>query len=187
MDWNFILGLLFGGGGIGGIVTGVIFFRENRQLKKNEVKSSSADVEEKEINNDKSQIDLGKEFMASTLEMTKKMQDMILASDKERDAYWKKQDADFKALHESVAAIADTVTRLESDVAEIKEEQRAEIAYLNGDYKAFKEQMRLRLEDENKKPANVVVNRNRYASKSVFDSKPKKVSKPKPRSKKVAE
>ena len=153
MDWNLILGWIFGGTGIGGLIFGIIYFRENRQLKKNEVKSSTADVEEKEINNDKSQIELGEKFLQSTLEMTEKMKQMMLESDKERDAYWEKQDKAFQELHETVSHVAETVTRLEKDVAEIKEEQRTEIAYLNGDYRKFKEQMQQRLEDENKRPA----------------------------------
>ena len=156
MDWGLILGFLFGGTSIAGIITSLIYRKENKELKKNEVKSSSAEVEEKQINNDNSQIDLGAKFLQQTLEMTEKMKEMILHSDKERDEYWEKQDKSFSELHQSVSHIAKTVTKLEKDVKEIKEEQKTEIAFLNGDYRKFKEQLSQKLEDENKKPSEIV-------------------------------
>lgn len=108
-----LLGFLFGGTGIGGIITGVFFFRENRQLKRNEVKSSNADVEGKEIDNDDKQIDLGKKYMESTLEMTQKMQEMLLKSDKERDEYWAKQEKQVPKARKSAGGKKKENTKVE--------------------------------------------------------------------------
>lgn len=152
MDWNLILGFVFGGTSLGGIITSIIFFKANKKLKESEVKQSEADVEEKQISNDKAQIDLGTTFLKETMEMTAKVKEMMLASDKERDTYWRNQEKMLDKLTKSVSSAVTKITKVEKDVAAIKEEQRIEIAYLNGDYKKFKEQMRQRLEDENKLP-----------------------------------
>lgn len=129
-----LLGSMAGSGVIAGAVTAVVYRKQNKTLKDNEVKSSNEDVEEKKISNDNSQIDLGNKFMQSTLEMTQKMQEMMLESDKQRDEYWKKQERTMEEMQSSIRNLA-------ADVSEIKEEQKLEIAFLNGDYKAFKEEM----------------------------------------------
>ena len=138
MDWNMILGFLFGGTGIGGIITGVFFFRENRQLKRNEVKSSNADVEGKEIDNDDKQIDLGKKYMESTLEMTQKMQEMMLKSDKERDEYWAKQEETMNELHRALKTVENKVDSLDKQVTSLTEEVGQVGDFLNGDFADWK-------------------------------------------------
>lgn len=134
MDWNMILGFLFGGTGIGGIITGVFFFRENRQLKRNEVKSSNADVEGKEIDNDDKQIDLGKKYLESTLEMTQKMQEMLLKSDKERDEYWAKQEETMNELHRALKIVETKVDGLDKQVTSLTEEVEQVVDFLDGDF-----------------------------------------------------
>ena len=152
MDLNFILGLIFGGGGIGGMIMGVVYFRENRQLKKNEVKSSTADVEEKEINNDDKQIDLGKKYLESTLEITQRMQEMMLNSNKERDEYWAKQEETMNELRGLVSNLNDKVdnmdkrvtsvdkrvTKMDNQVASLTEEVGQMGDFLNGEFADYK-------------------------------------------------
>ena len=145
MDWSMILGFLFGGTGIGGIITGVFFFRENRQLKRNEVKSSNADVEGKEIDNDDKQIDLGKKYLESTLEITQRMQEMILNSNKERDEYWAKQEETMNELRGLVSNLNDKVdnmdkrvTKMDNQVASLTGEVGQMGDFLNGDFADWK-------------------------------------------------
>jgi hypothetical protein len=145
MDWNMILGFLFGGTGIGGLITGVFFFRENRQLKRNEVKSSNADVEGKEIDNDDKQIDLGKKYLENTLEITQRMQEMMLNSNKEREEYWAKQKETMNELRGLVGNLNDKVdnldkrvTKLDNQVVSLTEEVGQVSGFLNGDFADWK-------------------------------------------------
>lgn len=140
-----ILGFLFGGTSIGGIITSVLFFKANKKLKENEVKSSSADVEEKEINNDDKQIDLGKKYLESTLEITQRMQEMMLNSNKERDEYWAKQEETMNELRGLVGNLNDKVdnldkrvTKLDNQVVSLTEEVGQVSGFLNGDFADWK-------------------------------------------------
>ena len=135
MDWATIItaiSAVVGGEFIFRMTDRIAFRKEEKKIKKNEAKSSTADVEEKEINNDKAQIDLGKEFMQSTLEMTKKMQDMIMSSDKQRDEYWSKQEAGIKGIKSSIDGLTVQVDYLNGEISDISD-------YLNGGYKEFKQ------------------------------------------------
>lgn len=134
MDWATIItaiSAVAGGEFLFRMIDRIAFRKEEKNIKKNEEKSSTADVEEKEINNDKAQIDLGKEFMQSTLEMTQKMQDMIMSSNKERDEYWLKQEDGMKDIKNSIAGLTVQVDYVSGEIRDISE-------YLNGGYKEFK-------------------------------------------------
>lgn len=145
MDWNLILGFIFGGTSIGGVITSIIFFKANKKLKENEVKSSSADVEEKEINNDDKQIDLGKKYLESTLEITQRMQEMMLNSNKERDEYWAKQEETMNELRGLVGNLNDKVdnldkrvTKMDNQVVSLTEEVGQMGDFLNGEFADYK-------------------------------------------------
>lgn len=178
MDWNLILGFLFGGTGIGGLITGVFFFRENRQLKRNEVKSSNADVEGKEIDNDDKQIDLGKKYLESTLEITQRMQEMMLNSNKERDEYWTKQKETMNELRglvgnlndkvdnldKRVTSVDKRVTKMDNQVVSLTEEVGQMGEFLNGDFadwkrKRKKQVPKSRKAADNKKAVETNVNK----------------------------
>lgn len=134
MDWATIItaiSAVAGGEFLFRMIDRIAFRKEEKNIKKNEEKSSTADVEEKEINNDKAQIDLGKEFMQSTLEMTQKMQDMIMSSNKERDEYWLKQEDGMKDIKNSIDGLTVQVDYVSGEIRDISE-------YLNGGYKEFK-------------------------------------------------
>ena len=116
MNWDLLLGIFFGGSSVVGLIIGWYYRRENKQLKQTEVKSSNADVEEKEIKNDDAQIDLGKKYLENTLEMTQKMQNMMLESDKKRDENWAKQEEAMNELRKSVIGLSQKVDGLDSKV-----------------------------------------------------------------------
>lgn len=135
MDWATIItaiSAVAGGEFLFKMIDRIAFRKEEKKIKKNEANSSSADVEEKEINNDKAQIDLGKEFMQSTLEMTQKMQDMIMSSNKERDEYWLKQEDGMKGIKKSIDVLTSQVDYAIGEIRDMSE-------YLNGGYKEYKE------------------------------------------------
>lgn len=167
MDWNLILGFVFGGTGIGGIIMSIVFFRENRQLKKNEVKSSTADVEGKEIDNDDKQIDLGKKYLESTLEITQRMQEMMLNSNKERDEYWAKQEETMNELRglvgnlndkvdnldKRVTSVDKRVTKMDNQVASLTEEVGQMGDFLNGEFADYKRRRKKQV-PKSRKPAD---------------------------------
>ena len=118
--------------GIIKVVDRIVFRKQEKKVKENEVKSTAEDVEEKQIRNDDAQIDLGNKFLQSTLEMTQKMQDMMISSNKERDDYWKKQEESMRSLGVSINEVKSDVNTLNMKVSDIE-------SFLNGEYKAYKE------------------------------------------------
>ena len=120
MDWNFLLGLLFGGSSLLGIAVGWYYRRENKQLKQNEVKASNAEVEEKETKNDDAQIDLGKKFIEQSIEVNKKVQDFLEDSNRERDEYWKRQEDSMRQLSESVRKLNSKVDTIDDKVGGVE-------------------------------------------------------------------
>ena len=118
--------------GIIKVVDRIVFRKQEKKVKENEVKSTAEDVEEKQIRNDDAQIDLGNKFLQSTLEMTQKMQDMMISSNKERDDYWKKQEESMRSLGVSINEVKADVNTLNMKVSDIE-------SFLNGEYKAYKE------------------------------------------------
>lgn len=152
MNWDLILGIFFGGSSVVGLIIGWYYRRENKQLKQNEVKSSNADVEEKEINNDDKQIDIGKKYLENTLEMTQKMQNMMLEGDKKRDENWAKQEEAMNELRKSVIGLSQKVdgieskvdsldkrvTKMDKQVASLTEEVGQMGDFLNGEFAEYK-------------------------------------------------
>ena len=62
---------------------------------------------------------------------------MMMESENKRSENWLKQEAAMKEMKTDILGIKDTVARLEADVTAIKDEQRFEIEYLNGDYETL--------------------------------------------------
>ena len=92
MDWmNFFSGII--GSGviltIGSGIVWIVYRKQNKTIKDNEAMQTTLSVEEKELELDRKQIDLGNEFMRSSLEMTKKMQEMMLQNKERDDNNWK--------------------------------------------------------------------------------------------------
>lgn len=124
MDWNSItaaLSILFGGTSIASIAVGVIYFKENKELKKNEVKSSTADVQSKNIENDNAQIDLGTKFMEQSLAMTQKMQEMMMESNRLRNEQFEQQKTSADEIITRIGGIETKLDSLNDRVTSIEE------------------------------------------------------------------
>lgn len=134
MDFNVIttaLTFFFGGTSLVSIIVGVVFFKENKELKKNEVKSSTADVQSKNIQNDKDQIDLGTKFMEQSLAMTQKMQEMMQESNKVREERWEEQKTSMDEIITRMGGVETKLDSLSDRVTSIEE-------WGDGDLSAFR-------------------------------------------------
>ena len=116
-----ILTYVFGGTSIVSIILFLIFFRQNRLLKNNEVAKSVNEVESGKIENDSAQIDLGNKYLTGIIEATEKL---------------KTYQTDYK---NSVDSITENINEIKTDVKEIKKEQTLMSLYLNGKYQEFKD------------------------------------------------
>ena len=104
---NFFSGLV-GSGVIVAIGSGIVWLvyrKQNKTIKDNEAKQTSLSVEEKELELDRKQIDLGNEFMKSSLEMTKKMQDMMLQNQTRDEQNWRQMFTRMDSIERSVTNI----------------------------------------------------------------------------------
>lgn len=127
-----ILAILFGGTSVVSIIVGIIYRKENKELKKNEVKASSAEVEGKEIDNDDKQIDLGKKFMEQSLAMTKQVQDIMMETNKLRNEQYEQQKMSMDELITRMGGVETKLDSLSDRVTSIEE-------WGNGDLSAFRE------------------------------------------------
>lgn len=116
-----ILTYLFGGTSIVSISLFLIFFRQNRLMKNNEVSKSVNEVESGKIHNDMAQIDLGNKYLNSILEATEKL-----------NTY--QQD-----YQNDICSITKDISEIKNDVKSIKKEQTIMSLYLNGKYVDFKD------------------------------------------------
>lgn len=116
-----ILTYILGGTSITSIILFLIFFRQNRLLKNNEVSKSANEVELGKIDNDMAQIDLGNKYLNSILEATDKLN---------------KYQNDYK---NSIDSITDNINEIKKDIKSIKKEQTIMSLYLNGKYNEFKD------------------------------------------------
>lgn len=134
MDFNVIttaLTFFFGGTSIVSTIVGVVFFKENKELKKNEVKSSTADVQSKNIQNDNDQIDLGTKFMEQSLAMTQKMQEMMHESNKVREEQWEEQKISNDEIITRIGGVERKLDDINDRVTSIEE-------WGNGELSAFR-------------------------------------------------
>ena len=112
MDWNGIIIGLLSTTSLGGIFSALVFFRQNKALKKNEVKNSDTEAQEK-------QIDLGVKYQTQMLELLDKVsaqQDTAASNQKEMLA--------------KIDRLDEREDKTERQMANI-------VAYLNGDYQKF--------------------------------------------------
>ena len=123
MDWmNFFSGII--GSGviltIGSGIAWIVYRKQNKTIKDNEAKQTTLSVEEKELELDRKQIDLGNEFMKSSLEMTRQMQEMMTKNQQRDESNWK--------------SMFQRIDMLESLVTNIK-------FYLNGGFADFEKDL----------------------------------------------
>ena len=112
MDWNGIIIGLLSTTSLGGIFSALVFFRQNKALKKNEVKNSDTEAQEK-------QIDLGVKYQTQMLELLDKVS--------------AKQDTAASKQKEMLAKI----DRLDEREDKTERQMANIVAYLNGDYQKF--------------------------------------------------
>lgn len=112
MDWNGIIIGLLSTTSLGGIFSALVFFRQNKALKKNEVKNSDTEAQEK-------QIDLGVKYQTQMLELLDKVS--------------AKQDTAASNQKEMLAKI----DRLDEREDKTERQMANIVAYLNGDYQKF--------------------------------------------------
>lgn len=112
MDWNGIIIGLLSTTSLGGIVGSVVYYRENKKLKKNEVKNSDTEAQGK-------QIDLGVKYQTQMLELLDKVS--------------AKQDTAASNQQQMLTKI----DRLDEREDKTERQMANIVAYLNGDYQKF--------------------------------------------------
>lgn len=105
MEWLNVILTIVGSSGLATVLSFVVYRKQNKTIKDNEAKATDLSIEEKQLELDRKQIDLGNEFMKSSLEMTKKMQDMMLQNQTRDEQNWKKMFTRMDSLERSVTNI----------------------------------------------------------------------------------
>ena len=114
---------IFGGSSLIAVVLFLIFFKQNKALKNNEVKKSDVDVENSKLQNDMAQLDIGDRYLNGVIEATEKL---------------KSYQTDYK---NGIESLSKNINEIKDDVKEIKKEQTMMSLYLNGKYQEFKDNL----------------------------------------------
>lgn len=112
MDWNSLLLGLLGTTTLGGIWGAIVFYRENKKLKQNEVKNSNTESQSQ-------QIDLGVKYQEQMLDLIDKVR-------QKQDSSAENQQKMLEMVHK----IDERQDKTENQLANI-------VNYLNGDYQDF--------------------------------------------------
>lgn len=122
-----ILAIVFGGTSIVSIVLFLIFYKQNKLLKQqevekgeNEVRSGTIANKTSEIQTEMEKISLGDRYLAGIVEATDKI-----------SAYQK----DYK---DGIDSLSENITEIKKDVKSMKTEQKLMVDFLNGEYQDFK-------------------------------------------------
>ena len=115
-----ILAYVFGGTSIVSIALFLIFYKQNRALKNNEVESGELANKSSELQTEMEKISLGDRYLAGIIEATDKI-----------SAYHK----DYK---DGICSLTGDVSEIKDDVKSMKTEQKLMIEFLNGEYQNFK-------------------------------------------------
>lgn len=118
MEW---LVYIFGGTSVVSIALFLIFFKQNRALKQQEVEKGSNEVNGGRIETEMSKIALGDKYLESIIEATNKL-----------NSY----QSDYKS---GIDSLSESIDGIKSDVKSIKSEVTLMSIFLNGDYERFKE------------------------------------------------
>ena len=112
MDWNSIIIGLLGTTTLGGIFGSIVFYRENKQLKHNEVTNSDTETQQKQIN-------LGELYQTKMLELIERVS----------------QKQDSSAANQ--AKMIEKIDRLDNRMDKSERELSNIVIYLDGDYQKF--------------------------------------------------
>ena len=119
---------IFGGSSLIGVVLFLIFFKQNKALKNNEVKKSDVEVESGNIQNDMAQIDLGTHYLKSIIDASA----LINEANKNIIDYTNNRKDDFEKL-------STDITEIKDDIKAIKIEQENIVTFLDGPYNIWKQ------------------------------------------------
>lgn len=118
-----ITGVLLGGTSIYTIIENIKYRKENKDLKKLEVEKSSIEAKDQEL-------DLVTKYKENTMKMMDELQ-------KTYDAILKNGD-DNSEIIKKIDNLNNRMDILTAEVKEVKEEQKIQKIYLNGEYAAFR-------------------------------------------------
>lgn len=131
-----IAGILLGGTSIYTIIENIKYRKENKNLKALEVEKADLETQEQ-------QIDLATKYKENTMKMLDELQ-------KTYDAILKNGDDNSEIL-KKIDVLSNRMDTLANEVKEIKEEQKIQKIYLNGEYAAFRKMyMEIQAEKEDK-------------------------------------
>ena len=118
-----IAGVLLGGTSVYTIIENIKYRKENKDLKKLEVEKSSIEAKDQEL-------DLVTKYKENTMKMMDELQ-------KTYDAILKNGD-DNSEIIKKIDNLNHRMDVLTTEVKEVKEEQKIQKIYLNGEYAAFR-------------------------------------------------
>ena len=118
---------IFGASSVVSVILFIIFYKQNRSLKDNEVEKSNTEVEGGKIANDMAQMDMGDRYL----------QGIIQASETIR-MYQDKISEYQTANRDNMNGINTDLQEIKDDLKVIKREQSLMSLYLNGKYEEFK-------------------------------------------------
>lgn len=118
-----IAGVLLGGTSVYTIIENIKYRKENKNLKHLEVEKANLETQDQKI-------DLGTKFQENTVKMMDELQ-------KTYDAILK-NGADNSEIIKKIDSLNNRMDILTSEVKEVKEEQKIQKIYLNGEYAAFR-------------------------------------------------
>jgi hypothetical protein len=112
MDIPTILTFVFGSTSLVGFVTSLIYRKQNKHLKDNEVKANDAEVVKAQVNMQREQMNLGEDYMKKVMELSEMNYQQSLKNGKDN---------------------ADIIAKVDR----IYTEQKSIVEYLNGDYQDY--------------------------------------------------
>lgn len=140
MDWNSIILALLSTTTLGGLVGMIIYRKQNKKLKENEVKKDDADTQTEQIN-------LGELFIQKSAEMFKQMHELqeqtLLETKKngtDNESIIKKMDevaAEQKRLTEEQSRIVEKQESFAAELKRLADEQGHLVIFVNGEYQDF--------------------------------------------------
>ena len=120
LEWtNLIIGTVFGGTSVFGIIEAIKYRKENKQIKGAEASTAKAEATKVDIEVQKEKMDLGDTYLKKVLEMSETINTVA---------------ADTKNNNK---AILDTQSKLQEGFEKLNIEVSNIVTYLNGDYQSY--------------------------------------------------
>ena len=118
---------IFGTSSVVSVILFIIFYKQNKSLKNNEVEKSNTEVESGKIANDMAQMDMGDRYLQGIIDAT------------ETISKYQSALSDFQtANRNNMNGINTDLREIKDDLKVIKKEQSLMSLYLNGKYEEFK-------------------------------------------------